>query len=195
MLMSRGQITASQLRMALDKQKSSGAGRIGEWLIRLGYVSEPQVLGALGVQWGCPVFHLSEERLPACVGLLPLKLLEYHHMLPVHFVLKTRVIYLGCSLCVDHSTMYAIEQMLACKTAWCAVGQSTVEKLLQKARQETRSSEAIFDSFCSEDEVVRVTLAYGLKLGTHTIRVARSGEYLWIRLVGGNQETDLLFRA
>ena len=195
MLMSRGEITASQLTIALDKQKSSGSGKIGEWLIQLGYVGEPEVLGALGAQWGCPVLNLSAERLPDCVGLLPLKLLECHHMLPVQFVLKTRILYLGCSLSIDHSAMYSIEKMLACKTAWCAVGQSTVGKLLQKARQEIRMREVIFDSFCPEDEVVRFTLAYGLKLGTQVVRVTRSGEYLWVRLVGGDQQTDLLFRA
>jgi Type II secretion system (T2SS), protein E, N-terminal domain len=192
---SRGHLTTDQLRRALVAQQSAGNGRLGEWLVRLGFTNEAQVVAALGLQWGCPVFKLSQTHLPDCVGLVPLGLLEAYCVVPVQFVTKTRTLYLGFSNEVDHSLLYSMEQMVPCKAECCAISESVVRKLLRVARQETRLTEIVFDSDCANDELARITLAYMVKLGTQAVRVTRCGIYLWIRLAGGDQQTDLLFRS
>jgi len=121
LLISRAQITEHQLKEAISKQQGSGSGRIGEWLIRLGFVSEEQVLAALGIQWSCPVMRVDDVHLPDCTRLVPLKLLEHHSIMPVQFVAKTRTLYLGFSVGINHVILYSIEQMLACKARWCAL--------------------------------------------------------------------------
>jgi hypothetical protein len=194
-LVSRGQLTAEQLRGALAAQRAAGCDRIGQWLIRLGFTDERQVLTALGLQWGCPVFNLNDGKVPDCAGLIPLKLLEHYRILPVQYVSKTRTLYLGFSDAVDHSLMYSLEHMLMCKTKWCAVSGSSVNKLLVIAAEERRLTEVAFNSECPDDEVARISVAYMLKLGSQTVRVMRCGTLLWIRLSGGDQETDLLFRS
>jgi len=194
-LVSRGQLTPEQLRSALVAQRAAGGGRIGQWLIRLGYTDQRQVLAALGLQWGCPVFNLNDGKLPDCARLIPLRLLEHYRILPIHFVSKTRTLCLGFSDAIDHSLMYALEHMLTCTAKWCAVSGSSVNKLLLIAAEEKRLTEVAFDRECADDEVARISLAYMLKLGPQTVRLTRCGTHLWIRLSGGDQETDLLFRT
>ena len=55
LLLSRQQLTAAQLRTALEAQRAAGQGKIGEWLRQLGFVTELQVTAALARQWSCPV--------------------------------------------------------------------------------------------------------------------------------------------
>ena len=50
-------LTNEQLERALDEQKQSG-GRIGEHLIRLGYVTEEDILDCLSQQYGVPSINL-----------------------------------------------------------------------------------------------------------------------------------------
>ncbi len=50
LLLSRQQLTVEQLRTALAAQKRAGRGRIGDWLLTLGFVSEQQVTAALARQ-------------------------------------------------------------------------------------------------------------------------------------------------
>ena len=53
LLLSRQQITVEQLRAALAAQHAAGHGKIGEWLVNLGFVNEQQVTAALARQWSC----------------------------------------------------------------------------------------------------------------------------------------------
>src|ERR1700759_236244 len=63
-LLSQGDINGEQLRAALEKQRVAKTGRLGEWLVRMGSITEAQVTAALAVQQRCPVFPICE---PQCV--------------------------------------------------------------------------------------------------------------------------------
>lgn len=52
-LVAKGALTQDQLRSGLDATRRNG-GRIGTWLVRLGYISESTLLDALCQQYGCP---------------------------------------------------------------------------------------------------------------------------------------------
>jgi general secretion pathway protein E len=53
-ILAEGGLSSERLKKALDLQKKRGGGRIGTLLIRLGFVTEEDVLKALGVQLGLP---------------------------------------------------------------------------------------------------------------------------------------------
>ncbi|HYL96133.1 MAG TPA: hypothetical protein VET69_10040, partial [Terriglobales bacterium] len=130
-LLSRQQLTADQLRVALQAQRTAGHGRIGEWLQTLGFATEQQVTAALARQWACPVLQVEPapqrpRRLPA----VPVSLLEACQMIPVDFVEATSTLHIAFGEGIDYRVLYAIEQMLGCHTAPCLIRPSALRKSL-----------------------------------------------------------------
>ena len=64
-LLAQGWITHPQLQAALEAQKASGQGRIGDWLQQSCGLPEERVTRGLGVQWSCPVLALDGLLAPA----------------------------------------------------------------------------------------------------------------------------------
>ena len=54
-LLAQGWITHPQLQTALEAQRASGQGRIGDWLTQSCGLPEERITRGLGVQWSCPV--------------------------------------------------------------------------------------------------------------------------------------------
>ncbi len=63
-MLEQGWITQTQLRLALEAQRSAGGGRLGQWLVRQRSANEDQVTRAVGLQWSCPVLGTELHRLP-----------------------------------------------------------------------------------------------------------------------------------
>ncbi len=120
LMVSRGQLKNEQLQTALRAQRAAGSKNIGYWLETLGYATEQQVIAALAAQRACPVFVLSAEAEPECAKLLPLCMLESFRMIPVHYSESRRMLYVAFCEKIDYTALYAIEQMLNCRTsrAW-----------------------------------------------------------------------------
>src|ERR1700687_2309333 len=103
LLVTRGAISADQLREGLRKQRDAGGGRLGDWFRQMGTVNEQQLTAALGQQWGCPVFPLEHQTPhPSWSGLLPLPLLESARTVPVHASPDGRVLHLCFGDHLDH---------------------------------------------------------------------------------------------
>jgi DNA-binding response OmpR family regulator len=58
-----GLVNEEQIKAALEQQRGQG-GRLGSHLLRLGYVTEAQLLSALSKQSGCPSIVLSQVAVP-----------------------------------------------------------------------------------------------------------------------------------
>ena len=58
-LLAQGWITHPQLQAALEAQKQTGQGRIGDWLVQSCGLAEERVTRGLGVQWSCPVLAMN----------------------------------------------------------------------------------------------------------------------------------------
>jgi hypothetical protein len=194
LLLSRGQVSNNQLRLALEAQRSGGQGPIGRWLQQLGFATEPQVTAALGLQWACPVLPAFAAIDSRCTGMLPFRLLEKFRMLPVQFVASSSTLYIAFSQGVDYAALYAIEQMLGCRTEACLLGHSTMDQVLERIGHERRPGEMLFEGWRDVTEMARITCGYALKLGAQEVRVAACGEYVWVRLLPEEGVTDLLFR-
>jgi hypothetical protein len=195
-LFSLGAITQPDLQGALQAQKDSGSGRIGEWLRQSGAVNEQQVTTALAMQWSCPVYPLeSHRRFLDCAQLIPLALMESARMVPVHHLPSSKFLYVAFAESVDYTTLYGVEQMLDCRTEPCMASESSMERALEELRQEPRPPETVFDSVADPREMAATARSYALQLGADDVRVVCCGEYIWTRLESKGQLNNLLFQV
>jgi len=76
-------LTEDQLQKALDEQKQSG-GRLGEHLIRLGYVTEEDILDCLSQQYGVPSINLQHFEIDeSIIRLIPADVARKYQLIPV----------------------------------------------------------------------------------------------------------------
>ena len=76
-------ITPQQLDKALDEQKQTG-GRIGEHLVRLGFVTEEDILDCLSQQYGVPSINLRHFEIDeAIIRLIPADVARKYQFIPV----------------------------------------------------------------------------------------------------------------
>ncbi|MGB7586754.1 MAG: hypothetical protein WBM11_18070 [Terriglobales bacterium] len=193
LMISRGQLTNPQLRSALEAQRVHGHHRLGEWLEKLGFATEQQITAALARQWACPVLTPSANCDPGCTRLLPYHLLENSRMLPVQFVSATRTFHLAFCDGIDYVALYAIEQMLDCRTQPCLATRSAVAQALQQLGHERRSGDMLFEGWREPSDLARITCGYVLKLGASDVRLAGYGSFIWARLSSGQDIANLLF--
>jgi len=193
-MLSRGQLTNRQLRLALEAQQDDRNRRLGEWLEKLGFATEQQVTAALGLQWACPVLADSSKRDRDCARLLPYRLLESFRMLPIQFVEATRTFYFAFSEGIDYPALYAVEQMLDCRAEACLLSRRALDAALEQIAREAGRRDLLFEGWRDASEMARITASYVLKLGMKEARMAGCGDYIWVRLRLGLEGTNLLFR-
>jgi hypothetical protein len=109
-LLALGWITHPQLQTALQAQRASGRGRIGDWLQQSCGLEEHRVARGLSVQWNCPV--LSNENLsPSAMALvMPKRLVAEFGMVPLR-VAGSSLLYLAFEERMDAATSLGVEQM------------------------------------------------------------------------------------
>lgn len=82
-LIERGSISKLQLDNALQLQKQQG-GLIGQTLVKLGYVSEEEIVTALADQFGCPYLPLSSCEIdPELIKLVPENVARQYYAIPI----------------------------------------------------------------------------------------------------------------
>ena len=196
LLLSRRHVTVEQLRAALEAQQSSGRGKVGEWLLALGYVSQQQLTAALARQWSCPVLRADSLRpLPQALPRLPFALMESARMVPVGYSRSSGTLHLAFSESVDYNVLYAIEQMTQCRTAPCLALPDFVQQEIALLPDQG-ASEAAFECGTEISELTRIVQSYCTRISAQGVRVANAGSYTWIRLLRGrHQPFDLLFRS
>ena len=82
-LMKRGLITPDQLKDALEIQKKEG-GFLGEILVRLGHITERDIVVALIVQCGFPYIAVNKYEIdPGVLDLIPEETAKKYHVVPL----------------------------------------------------------------------------------------------------------------
>jgi hypothetical protein len=192
LMLEHGYVSEEQLRTALEMQTRERRGRIGEWLQVLHFVTERQVLTALGVQWACPLLSLRQAPDPACSSMLPMPLLRALHLVPVRFMSATRLLYVALCVRVNYRVLAAIEQMVGCRAIPCLVSDNKIDEWLRQAQNLERDVQ-VFDRSSGPAEMARITGSYVARLSAEEVRIVRCGPYAWARLKIGTSATDLLF--
>jgi len=194
-LLSQGEISVSQLRRALQRQAEAASGKIGEWLVALGFASTQQVTAALAVQQGCLVFRPHEPQwLPAKLHW-PEPLARRYRALPVYYSSAQSLLYVGFLEQVDRSFLLCIERMLLRRTQPCIVDTNTYNcqrELLTRAAErdavEIRQRQ-------TPVEMTRTIGNYAEQVRADRCLLVRCGECLWARLEPARgAHLDLVFR-
>ncbi len=193
LMLSRGQLDNRQLRTAL-KQQSDGGGKLGGCLEKLGFVTEQQITAALGMQWACPVVPPMAAAELDCARMVPLALLQEFRMLPIHYSKATRLMHVAFSDGVDYTALYAIEQILGCRTEACVVSSSVMARVLEALGHERRPGEMRYEGWRDAGEMARIASSCALKLGACEVRMVTCGEHVWVRLRSEHELVDVLFR-
>lgn len=110
LMLDQGWVSKNQLHCALEAQKGAGKGRLGQWLVKQGAVSERTVARALGMQWSCAVLEPEErpsEKLPL---ILPRFFVEAFGALPLRMA-AARLLYMGFEDRLDPVLALAVERM------------------------------------------------------------------------------------
>jgi hypothetical protein len=194
LLVNRNVISYDQLREAMKLQRQAGRGRLGDWLRHLEIANENQITAALAQQWGCPVFPL--EQLAAYLlstQLLPLPLLESARAVPAYTSPDGQLLHLAFGDRIDHTALYAFEQMLGCRTVACASNESTIAAVLAQFRQHTEREETCFETVRDPREMSWTICSYATELRAVRIALVRTPTYIWVRFYRRNAKRDLLF--
>ena len=195
-LLSQGDITAAQLREALKLQKTTRSGKLGEWLVRMGAVTERQVMAALAMQQRCPVFpgqegHLVPEKLH-----WPEALVCRYRAVPVFYNPSMNSLYVGFLEQVDHGFLYALERMLLCRTLPCIVPLSTYRQRMESSAWNESSDTIAIPQRQNGQEMAQTIGNYAQQINAERCSFTVCHEYLWIRLETEHRShVDFLFRA
>ena len=92
MLVSAKLINETQLSQALQEQKMNG-GRLGSHLVKLGYISEDDLINFLCVQYGVPAVNLKDFKIDEQVAtLIPNDLINKYMAIPINRVGSTLIV-------------------------------------------------------------------------------------------------------
>jgi len=197
LLLSRQQLAAEQLQMALAAQRNAGHGKIGEWVQNLGFASEWQVTAALARQWSCPL--LPARLVPAAPlarPQIPATLLKSFVMIPVRLVEPLSVLHVAFGGGVDYTVLYAMEQITGCRTEACITARSAIARALQALPDHRGDAELVFAPLEDHSDIARIIGNYCERLSAYEIRMAWCRGNLWARLLRiRNHPVDLLFAS
>jgi type IV pilus assembly protein PilB len=83
LLLEEKRITAAQLQLALNGQKTDG-GKLGYSLVKLGFVDDEDIAALLSKQYGVPSIALMRFELdPSVIGLIPSETARKHQVVPL----------------------------------------------------------------------------------------------------------------
>ena len=195
LLIRSGALSQDLLREALRVQRTSGNRRIGDCLREMGAITDQQLTAALAQQWGCPVFPLDRQPVsPSESPMLPLPLLESARAYPAHSNPTSGTLHIAFADRLDHSTLYAVEQMLGCRTEPCVASESAIDERIARLRRLRAGEEPCFDSIRDPIEMARIIASYSGALHSRRFAVARVASHVWVRFQCQRSVRDLLFR-
>jgi hypothetical protein len=195
LLVKRGVITPEDLRAALRLQRQAGVGNIGYWLQQVTNLDEEHLCAALSQQWGCPVFPLEGHTAPLLArNAPPYLLLESARAVPAFATLNGHEWHIAFSERIDHTLLYAWEQILQCKTYPCVARGSAVNEALELSQKRITRKEICFDSVRDPLEMASTICSYASQMDARQIKVERAVGHIWAALFQSNARRDLLFR-
>jgi hypothetical protein len=179
-MLAQGWITHPQLQKALELQRASGTGRIGDWLMQECGVGAEQVARGLSVQWSCSVLN-TEGFTPERMALvMPRLFVEEFGGVPLR-VRGERVLQLGFEDKLDASLALAVEKMTELQVQNGLVAGAQ----LRAARQRLLECEAVTvqtESMGDADALAgRITALLEQKQPLDS-RLVRLHRYYWLRL-------------
>ncbi len=185
-LMQTTYLTRDQLDQAIKLQNQTHEGRLGEWLLRLGFVEEHQITAALARQFGLPWINLrnSNPNVDA-VRMIPGKVAKCTGMLPVGFDDYQDSLRVALCAPVDFASQQALRRMVR-KGINAYIGdQSLIQKLLNEWYEPEDLDLSDIPTFSSLDELIQVgneMVVSAINNRAEDIQAELLQDYFWMRL-------------
>lgn len=179
-MLDQGWISPRQLRQALDAQKATGAGRLGQWLVRQQGVSEQMVTRALGLQWSCPVLSIEFHDPEAFAPLIPRFFLDAFGALPLR-IAGGRVLYLGFEGRPDPVLALAVERMTGLR-AECGIVRESEFRSARERMLEARFPTVELVEAASAPAAARALAKSIERAKPIESRLVRVHDCLWLRM-------------
>ncbi len=198
-LLDNALITPEQLRQAVARQRQAQQGRIGEWLIRLGFVEEHQVTVALSRQFGLPLLKLSDSdsRTPA-VGLIPGKVAKCARVLAVSYDEPKNTVLLAVTAPVSPLLQEGMRRMLRTKVAAYLADVSAIDRLVERWYDPLDldfSECGCFASLAELHEIVSGVMRASCERRAENLRVELLEGCLWVRMDWVGRSEHLCYRG
>lgn len=179
-------LTRDQLNEAVRLQAEACEGRIGEWLLRLGFVEEHQVSAALAQQFGLPLIKLEHPQANVdALRMVPGKIARCSGVVPVGFDDSHTSLRLAVAAPVNFSSQEAIRRMVR-KSIVAYIGdESAIDRLLQQWYDPEDLDLSTVPVLRSLEDVVDagdtlITLAIGNR--ALDVRAELTEDFFWVRI-------------
>jgi type IV pilus assembly protein PilB len=144
LLVSKGLLTSKQLENALQEQKISG-NKLGSSLVKLGYISEKNLVSFLSRHYGVPAIDLSEVQIdPEAIKMIPPDVVFKYQVIPIKRVGSTLRVAMS-----DPSNILAIDDikfLTSCHVEVFVSTESTIKAAVDKFYDSSSSLAEIMGS-------------------------------------------------
>jgi hypothetical protein len=184
--METGYLKQDQLEEAVTLQKQSKKGRLGEWLMRLGFVEERQITRALSRQFGLPLIDLHNSAADnEAVKMIPGKVAKSSGLLPVGFGKNRNTLQVAVSGPLNFNSHHAIRRMLQKGLVTYIGDQSAIRNLLECWYRPEDLDMSGLPSYRSLKDIIaigRELIATAVNQHADNIQAELIEDFLWIRL-------------
>ena len=191
-------VTRDQVNQAIKLQNEAQEGRIGEWLLRLGFVEEHQVTAALARQFGLPLINLqNSEANTEAVRMIPGKVAKSSGLIPVGFDDSQAALRIAVSAPVNFTSQEAIRRMVRKGIVAYIGDQSAIERLLERwydPEDLDLSNVPTFDSFEDLTEIGDEMIGTAIESHAQNIQAELLQDFFWVRLDFATESHHHFFR-
>ena len=185
-LMQTAFITRDQLEEAIKLQNQTREGRIGEWLLRLGFVEEHQITAALAQQYGLPVINLKNSSANTdAVRMIPGKVAKCSSLIPVGFDDHQASLRVAVSAPVNFNSQAAIRRMVRKGIVAYIGDQSAIQQLLERWYQPEDLDLSNAPTFSSLEDLIELgneMVATAINQRARDIQAELVQDFFWVRL-------------
>jgi hypothetical protein len=197
-LMQTSFVTRDQLEKAVNLQDQTGQGRIGEWLIRLGFAEEHQITAALARQYGLPLINLKNASAnAAAIRMIPGKVARCSGLIPVGFDDDQTSLRVAMAGPVNFNSQEAIRRMVRKGIAAYIADQSAIHRLLEQWYRPEDLDLSNVPTFSSLEDLIELggeMVATAVSHRAQDIQAELVQDFFWVRLDFSSESHHHFFR-
>lgn len=185
-LMQTASITREQLEQAVRLQKLTREGRLGEWLLRLGFVEERQITVALAKQFGLPLIDLkNSEAKSDAMSMIPAQVAKCSNLVPVSYDDDQDSLRVAVSGPVNFNLQQALRRMIGKGISTFIGDDSAIQSRLASWYEPEAldvSKARVFGSLEEFVEILRDTVSAAINQRATNLQAELLEKYFWARL-------------
>jgi hypothetical protein len=185
-LMQTARITRDQLEEAVKLQNQNRGGRIGEWLLRLGFVEEHQITAALAMQYGLPLINLRNPSANAdALRMIPGRVAKCSNLIPVGFDDNQRMLRVAVTAPINFNSQEAIRRMVHKGMVTYVGDHSAIQQLLEQWYEPDDLDMSNVPTYSTLEELMDIgneIIATAINQRAHDIQAELLQDFFWVRL-------------